>query len=88
MRILWKLSVMLLISGAVQCGLARSANEIDEAAFVLHLFCATSRGVPLDDPEMQEEATRLLRRQCWRNGGTLPSDDERGQFLVASMSDF
>jgi len=88
MRVIWKFSVIVLMGVVIQCGIVRSANDIDEAAFVFRMLCATSAGVPHDDPELIDEAQRLFRRQCEREGFTQPSAAERERLLIASVSNF
>ena len=68
MRAVWKLSVIVLLGVAVQCGVVRWANEIDEAAFTIRVFCAASAGVPIDDEELITAAREMFRRQCRRDG--------------------
>ncbi len=87
MRVIWKLAVIVMMAVVLQYGLVRSANDIDDAAFVFRMLCATSAGVPYDDPELIDEAQRLFRRQCDRGGFKHPSEVERERFLIASVSD-
>ncbi len=68
MRAVWKLSVIVLLGVAMQWGGVRWANEIDEAAFTLRVFCATSAGLPIDDEELITAAREMFKRQCRRDG--------------------
>jgi hypothetical protein len=88
MRVVWKFSVIVLVGVVIQCGLVRSANDIDEAAFVFRMFCAQRAGVPFDDPQLVEDAQRLLARQCKRDGCALPGEIARQRTVVASAQEF
>lgn len=66
MRILWKLSVIVLLGVAIQYTLARAAGEIDEAAFAFRVFVANLQGDRYDSSRLVDEAQRLFQRQCLR----------------------
>ncbi|MDQ3440801.1 MAG: hypothetical protein M3478_10680 [Planctomycetota bacterium] len=66
MRLILKLSAILLLGVLAQCAIARCANELDGAAFVARVFVAQVRGAPADDYDLVIEASRLLERQCER----------------------
>ena len=88
MRVLWKMSVIVLLGVGIQWGIGRWANDIDEAAFAFRVFCAGQAGVPFHDPELVGAAQRLFERRCRRSGFCAGSDAaEPGTLVLASAAD-
>ena len=86
MRAVWKLSVIVLLGVAVQCGVARWANEIDEAAFTLRVFCAGRAGVSFDDHELVTAARELFKRQRQREGYIEPAEARAEEEVVVAFA--
>ena len=86
MRAVWKLSVIVLLGVGVQCSLVRWADDIDEAAFTLRVFCAARAGVPFDDPELIAAANELFRRQCRRHGAFPVVEPREEEVLVVAFA--
>ena len=85
MRVLWKLSVIVLCGVAVQWALTSAGrDEIDEGAFVLRVMRAQWAGVPVDDPKLLDDARQLLHRRCNRAGEPSSGELARETEMLAS----
>ena len=71
MRVIWKLSVFMLLGVLLQCGIVRYADDVDEAMFILRVGIARAQGVEIDDQELVVAAARLHRRRCERHNATV-----------------
>jgi len=67
MRVLLKLSAIILVGVIIQWAIGPGLGQLDEAAFNCRVGMAVLRGVPIDDPTLIKEATAFMYRQCARD---------------------
>jgi hypothetical protein len=67
MRVLLKLSAIVLVGVVIQWAIGPGMGTVDEAAFDCRVGIAVLRGVPIDDPSIIELANELLVRQYARD---------------------
>ena len=87
MRVIWKLSVFMLLGVLLQCGIVRYADDVDEAMFILRVGIARAQGVEIDDQELVVAAARLHRRRCERHRASLPEYWDHRDAVLASAKD-
>ena len=66
MRVLLKLSVIVLLAIGCQLALGVSEDQLDEAAFTARVLVANWRGVAIDSQELIDDAAAMLDRQQQR----------------------
>jgi hypothetical protein len=88
MRVLLKLSAIILVGVMIQWAIGPGIDQLDQAAFDCRVGLAVLRGVRIDDPILIEEAAALFHRQCARDRarkGLEPLRDLSPDVVVAQL---